>query len=109
MRSRVETFHFVVVCPHATAIYLLGDFNNWSTTATPLQPTERDVWQLDLLLPGGHHDFSYFVIDDRWRTGRAPFGNTFMLPGTWATVVRNAAPANVELKETAPSYLAQVN
>jgi 1,4-alpha-glucan branching enzyme len=98
--NRRERYHFVVVCPNAAAVFLMGAFNGWSTTATPLRKTEPDVWQLDVEMPGGETDFSYFVIDERWQTGRAPFGNTFMLPGTWAKVFRTpgdpspAAPSN---------------
>ena len=90
--DHIERYHFVVVCPHAAAVFLLGAFNGWSTTATPMKKTEDDVWQLDVQMKGGQTDFSYFVIDERWQTGRAPFGNTFMLPGSWAHVYRTAVP-----------------
>ena len=90
--DRRETYHFVVVCPNAEAVFLLGDFNGWSTSATPMRNTERDVWQIDIEMPAAERRFSYFVIDSRYRTGRAPFGSTFLLPGTWAKVVRSAAP-----------------
>src|SRR4051794_23403142 len=86
--QRTETYHFVVVCPNAEGVFLLGEFNRWSTTATPLRKTESDVWQIDIEMPAGQSGFSYFVIDERYRTGRAPFGNTFLLPGTWAKVLR---------------------
>ena len=50
---RTEPYHFVVVCPNAAGVFLLGEFNGWSTTATPTRRTEQDVWQIDLDLPGG--------------------------------------------------------
>jgi len=31
--------------PGATALYLVGDFNNWDRTATPLQKLEFGVWE----------------------------------------------------------------
>jgi 1,4-alpha-glucan branching enzyme len=92
----LTTFHFCVICPTAQQVYLLGPFNHWSTTATPMVRTEESVWQLSIRLgeeqqPQGEHPFSYFVIDRGWMTGRAPFGNTYMLPGSWATVLREPA------------------
>ena len=87
--------HFCVVCPDAQEVFLLGAFNDWSTTATPMQCTEEHVWQLSVRFATGMSDgpFAYFVIDKNYRTGRAPFGPTYLLPGSWATVVRGALPA----------------
>lgn len=71
----------------------MGHFNRWSTTATPMVKTEQNVWRLSLQLcdespPAEKQPFSYFVIDRAWMTGRAAFGNTYLLPGSWAAVVR---------------------
>src|SRR5215213_7300100 len=94
-----NVYHFSVVCPDAEQIYLLGAFNDWSTTATPMSRAGRGVWQLSLELPDeppanerrprpagvayGRPDagrFSYFVIDKRWKTRSAPLGITYLLP-----------------------------
>ncbi len=88
-----DTFHFCVVCPNAQQIFLLGDFNNWSTTATPMQNTEEHVWQISMRVadhaaPTGRKGFAYFVVGKDYGTGRAPFGPTFCMPGTWATVLK---------------------
>jgi hypothetical protein len=102
-------YSFRVVCPYAEEVYLLGAFNRWSTTATPMARVGEDVWQLNLELPDEPSDrrhrrgaaprpsdaapaerFSYFVIDKRRNTGAAPLGNTYLLPGTLASVVRLA-------------------
>src|SRR5215208_8448125 len=49
-----ELYHFCVVCPDAQQVYLVGAFNGWSTTATPMVRTEESVWQLSLkLIEGG--------------------------------------------------------
>jgi len=110
--DRRETYHFVVVCTHAAGVFLLGEFNGWSTTATPMRQTETDVWQIDIEMAAGQNDFTYFVIDDRYRTGRAPFGNTFMLPGSWATVMRTKVEApqgSQESEQFPPSRFARSN
>lgn len=89
-----ELFHFCVVCPTAQQVFLMGEFNGWSTTATPMQRTEDNIWQLSVSFresiwqPKPEGRFAYFVVDRDYKTGRARFGPTFLLPGTWATVVR---------------------
>jgi 1,4-alpha-glucan branching enzyme len=88
----LEVYNFVVVCDDAQEVYLLGDFNHWSTSATRMELTEQHIWQLSLQLPAGEHRFSYFVVDRQHRGGQvAPFGNTYFLPGTWGAVVRGDA------------------
>jgi hypothetical protein len=81
--------------------------------------TDENVWQLSLRLPpdngaaegdlllggvssgdgnGGRRGaaaagprFSYFVIDKGWMTGSAELGNTYLVPGARASVMRPAA------------------
>lgn len=93
-----DFYHFCVVCPNAQEVYVVGEFNGWSTTATPMRRTEENVWQLSLRLSGAaprrERRFSYFVIDRHLISGRAPFGSTYLLPGIWAAVVRTAAAPN---------------
>ena len=90
----------------ARQVQLCGEFNGWSTTATPMSRAGENVWQLSLELPDEPPNrdrrrpnsgatesdpagrFSYFVIDKRWNTGAAPLGNTYLLPGALASVVR---------------------
>ena len=83
-----ETHQFLVICPNAGQVFLLGDFNNWSTTATPMCETEKHTWELSVEMPRGDHRFGYFVIDREFGTGRASFGSTYLLPGTWAVAVK---------------------
>ena len=89
MRDELETFNFVVVCAKAESVYLMGDFNGWSSCATPMAQTEPNVWEAALTLPKRVHRFAYFVIDSRFGSGLAAFGNTYLVPGTWAAVLRN--------------------
>ncbi len=50
--------------PGAAAVFLAGEFNNWSDTATPL--TNQDgVWSLALDLPEGSYQYK-FVVDGNW-------------------------------------------
>jgi 1,4-alpha-glucan branching enzyme len=35
--------------PHAAAVFVVGPFNNWSTTATPMESLGDGNWELPLL------------------------------------------------------------
>ena len=57
---------FVYVAPRATAVYVVGDFNGWDTTKTPLSRTSKDgVWSVTLPLSAGRHIYAY-VVDGSW-------------------------------------------
>ena len=52
----------------ADAIHLVGDFNGWSTIATPMRLGEQ-YWEARLILPiGGHYCYAYLVDGTDWRT-----------------------------------------
>jgi hypothetical protein len=57
---------FVYVAPRATSVYVVGDFNGWDTTKTPLSRTSKDgVWSVTLPLSAGRHIYAY-VVDGSW-------------------------------------------
>src|SRR2546430_14994557 len=50
-------FQFVVVAPRAARVALVGDFNDWDATRTPMRPSRRggSGWTAVLALaPGGY-------------------------------------------------------
>ncbi|MGH7560523.1 MAG: isoamylase early set domain-containing protein [Gemmatimonadales bacterium] len=59
---------FVLVAPEASAVHLVGDFNDWSTAATPLVRAEGDgMWHVTVPLVPGRYRYA-FVVDGRlWR------------------------------------------
>jgi len=57
---------FVYVAPNANQVYVVGDFNGWDTTKTPLVRTASNgVWTVALPLSAGRHTYS-FVVDGSW-------------------------------------------
>ncbi len=55
--------------PRAQAVFILGEFNNWSTSATPMSPAGAGHWEIQLPM----HDQpsrTYFFV---WEKGK-PFG-----------------------------------
>ena len=63
---------FRIRVDHAQQVYLIGDFNDWSTTTHPLVEFSPGVWEGTLSLAPGKAAFAYFVVDDRWEPGRQP-------------------------------------
>ena len=54
------------IWPHggSTKVELAGTFNGWKpVTMNPVD--DHQLWQLELELPLGHHEFK-FVVDGRW-------------------------------------------
>ena len=58
---------FVVVAPHASKVTLVGDFNNWNDTKTPMVRTPNSaVWTVTLPLTAGRHVYAY-LVDGIWQ------------------------------------------
>jgi 1,4-alpha-glucan branching enzyme len=55
---------FACNAPDAQAIFLAGDFNNWSETSHPMQRQIDGAWQLMVPLNHGHHHY-VFVVDGK--------------------------------------------
>ena len=50
--------------PHARQVSVVGDFNNWHSSAHPLVQVGPDLWERIVDLPPGKHRYAFFVIDD---------------------------------------------
>ncbi|HET9514419.1 MAG TPA: isoamylase early set domain-containing protein [Gemmatimonadales bacterium] len=66
--SDAQLTQFVLVAPGAAVVSLVGDFNDWSTSATPLQRAAGDgVWHVTIPLTPGRYRYA-FIVDGRvWR------------------------------------------
>lgn len=59
---------FRVWAPFASAVYVAGDFNNWSTTANPLASENNGYWSVDF--PGAEEKQKYrYVIESPFTSG----------------------------------------
>jgi len=56
--------------PNAAKVSLAGDFNGWSSTATPLQRNSEGTWQIAFALAPGRHQYK-FIVDGEWITDPA--------------------------------------
>lgn len=71
-RSGKVTFTFR--CNTQRQVYVVGDFNNWDKTATPMHTDKDGLWHATVKLSPGKHEFRYWEEGDRWHTDFAACG-----------------------------------
>jgi hypothetical protein len=57
-----QLVQFVLVAPRARSVAVVGDFNGWNSTATPLSSTSGNLWTVQLPLSPGRYSY-VFVVD----------------------------------------------
>lgn len=57
---------FLLLAPHATKVALVGDFNDWDPSATPLQSVGDSAWFVVVSLKPGRYRYSFVVDGQRW-------------------------------------------
>jgi hypothetical protein len=63
-QRRVE---FVFVAPAARNVSVVGDFNGWDASATPMRRTDgRTTWSVAVPLPAGRHVYAFVVDGNAW-------------------------------------------
>lgn len=55
-------------CIWADRIYVTGDFNEWTRTATPMTQARDGVWRATVELPAGRSFQFRYLIDGQWQT-----------------------------------------
>jgi hypothetical protein len=57
--------HFALVAPGASRVSLVGDFNQWDASATPMRPLgDGRLWLVEVPLPPGRHVYAFVVDGD---------------------------------------------
>ncbi len=107
---------FTYFAPDAQSVYLVGDFNNWNTSANPMKKNEDGVWSITLPLPPGKYQYKFFV-DGRYEADptnpitEGPYGNSVIRIGQDFRVLppemTNNTPMNsyVTFSERAKGFL----
>ncbi len=58
---------FVLVAPEAERVVLVGSFNDWDPSATPLvRDIDGGLWVAELRLPTGRHLYAFVVDGNEW-------------------------------------------
>lgn len=55
---------FCVWAPHAKAVHLAGDFNNWSESASPLERGDDDCWRLSVAEATAGSEYKFVITTD---------------------------------------------
>ncbi len=67
VHDTVRVIKFVLVAPQASHVSLVGDFNSWDTTATPMERTRTGgTWSVAVQLPAGRHVYAFVVDGKQW-------------------------------------------
>jgi hypothetical protein len=58
---------FVLVAPQAARVSLVGDFNRWDPSATPMERTPTGgTWSVVVPLSAGRHEYAFVVDGKQW-------------------------------------------
>jgi hypothetical protein len=68
IRDTLRLVRFVLAAPAASSVALVGDFNGWSASATPLAADRAGAWAVAVALSPGRHRYAYVVDDTQWMT-----------------------------------------
>ena len=96
-------------CLWADRIFLVGDFNQWNDTATPMHQGRDGVWRATVDLPhGSSYEFRY-LIDGKWTSDSHADGFAQNSFGVSNSVVHALLPISarlgteIQISEIAPS------
>jgi hypothetical protein len=68
--ARRQNVSFILVDGSATQVWLVGDFNGWAKSTTPLRRAANgQAWTVSVPLSHGRHEYAFIVSDDngeRW-------------------------------------------
>jgi hypothetical protein len=59
---------FVFDAPRAARVSLVGDFNDWNTTATPMTRDANGAWTVSLRLEPGRHVYQFVLDGNHWQS-----------------------------------------
>jgi hypothetical protein len=83
---------FVLVAPDAKSVAVVGDFNDWNPSATPLE-SARGMWSSEEVVTAGRHDYAFVIDGMRWIADpSAPRAPADELGGGYSVLVAGAKP-----------------
>ncbi len=77
--------------PTARHVFLVGTFNDWDSTATPMARGPDGQWAVTLSLPDGTYDYK-FLADGKWYLDDAAVGVEEVPFGCNCILVLNQSP-----------------
>jgi 1,4-alpha-glucan branching enzyme len=65
VEAKEQEVEFELDSPSATEVYVAGEFNEWSPTATLMEKGEDGIWRVTLKIKPGKYEYK-FVVDGTW-------------------------------------------
>jgi hypothetical protein len=63
----LQTIRFVVLAPGASRVSVVGDFNDWTEDATPMQRIAKsDLWAATLPMKPGRYRYAFVADGNTW-------------------------------------------
>jgi hypothetical protein len=63
--QRIYNVEFAINAPNALTVGLAGEFNNWSSIASPMHKRPDGKWAITLQLPAGRYQYK-LIVDGMW-------------------------------------------
>ena len=60
-KKMVKPVSFILMAPEARSVSVVGDFNQWDSSANPLKRRIDGGWSALVELPHGHHRYQFLV------------------------------------------------
>jgi hypothetical protein len=89
----------------ADQVAVVGDFNDWSPTATPLRQDREGVWQAQVDLPLGSRCEFRYLVDGAWMTDYHADGFAPNRYGSNNSVIMAILPQDVMIIRRRPSLV----
>jgi 1,4-alpha-glucan branching enzyme len=67
MGAELRSVEFVLRTSADSTVALVGDFNDWDPSATPLRPTADSLWSVVVPLRPGRYHYTFVVDGTQWR------------------------------------------
>lgn len=64
-RILMREIQFEFLAPDAREVYLVGSFNDWNISETPMQKDKNGIWKKTLSLEAGKYEYR-FIVDGKW-------------------------------------------
>ena len=66
LQASLRPVQFMLVAPAANRVALVGEFNDWDPTATPMVRVPGGAWHVALPLASGRHVYAFVVDGTSW-------------------------------------------
>lgn len=62
----VKKVRFKIEQPKAKSVALVGSFTEWETRPIPLAESEPGLWEAEVELPSGRHEYLFLTDEGKW-------------------------------------------